>query len=527
MLIIFLLFLLSLAVYFFSFFSVFAFDDVFHLFGNNQLHYYSNASFAEFYQIFLEPIWPGNLYRPIVFASFVLTHKAVGFSPFLYHLTNIALHAGVVIAVFLLLKEIFADEVAIITAILFAIHPIHTEAVANVSYRPELFAAFFGILGTYFVVKKNTKLNLTLSALFIFLAFLSKESSFSFFLLIPLCLFFSRGSLVFLKEHSRYFFLLILAASFYFYLRYTALGNIVSGVSTSGETLFRDNILIDKSIFERILPALILLGRYLALCFFPLRLKADYSFADIDHFQNWDLLLSSVWFLVFFVFLIMTIIWLLRSDSRCFWGLWFFASFVVTANVFLPIGTIFAERLAYLPSLGVCGLLAELILIISNTRLQRIALFIVICLLSFQTVNCSRYWETDETLFSREIKVSPKSAKVHSIYADLLYRNGNIEGAISHYQQALSISPDFHTPYRGLALIHQEQGENNKAVINYSRVLSIKPRDVKTWNRLGNLYLKEKRFEDARKCFERSLQINPKGQNAQKGLMKLKEINPL
>src|SRR3990167_2044280 len=73
--------------------------------------------------IFSSPTEPGDLYRPLVLASFSLTHALVGLKPFLYHLTNVLFHAGASVLLFLILRRIFAREVAIVTAFFFVLHP--------------------------------------------------------------------------------------------------------------------------------------------------------------------------------------------------------------------------------------------------------------------------------------------------------------------------------------------------------------------------------------------------------------------
>ena len=120
---------------------------------NHRLDYFSQAGNSELYKVFHESIWPGNLYRPVVFLSFILTNKIAGKEPFIYHLTNVLLHTGVVVGVFFLVKELFDKKTSFLTSILFAIHPVHVEVVANISYRPELFTAFFGIWGSFFALK--------------------------------------------------------------------------------------------------------------------------------------------------------------------------------------------------------------------------------------------------------------------------------------------------------------------------------------------------------------------------------------
>src|SRR6185295_12578707 len=85
------------------------------------------------------PTVHAGLYRPLVLLSFAFNHAVAGISPWSYHLVNVSVHLVVTWLVYLLARQLtFSSAAALIAAVLFALHPIHTEAVAGAVGRAEL-----------------------------------------------------------------------------------------------------------------------------------------------------------------------------------------------------------------------------------------------------------------------------------------------------------------------------------------------------------------------------------------------------
>ena len=135
-----------------SLWNGFAFDDVPIIKENRAIRQLSNLR-----AIFGNGYWPENrvfLYRPLVIFSYALNYSVVGLKPFTYHLVNVLLHAGNSALVYCLFVALFeARGVALAGAAAFALHPIHTEAVANVVGRAELLANAFLLLGWLWYLK--------------------------------------------------------------------------------------------------------------------------------------------------------------------------------------------------------------------------------------------------------------------------------------------------------------------------------------------------------------------------------------
>jgi 4-amino-4-deoxy-L-arabinose transferase-like glycosyltransferase len=120
----------------------------------------------------------GDLYRPIVILSYALNYKLGGLRPFGYHLANIFLHALNSVLVYLLAHLIFERKrPALFSALLFAIHPVHTEAVTGVVGRAELLAFLFSLSSLLMYITSKERKGYVLSLAFFLLALFSKENA--------------------------------------------------------------------------------------------------------------------------------------------------------------------------------------------------------------------------------------------------------------------------------------------------------------------------------------------------------------
>src|SRR5262249_42691264 len=120
-----------------------------------------------------------SLYRPVTVLSFALNRAVTGPAPWGFHLVNVLLHAAATILVFRVGSTLLGrPHVAFVAALLFALHPIHTEAVANVVGRAEILVAI-GVLGALALLLDERPMTFgrgaAAAALFV-LALLSKEN---------------------------------------------------------------------------------------------------------------------------------------------------------------------------------------------------------------------------------------------------------------------------------------------------------------------------------------------------------------
>lgn len=500
------LFIISTALYAGTLGFGFSLDDSYHLVSNDNVKSPDYAAKA-----FVQPTWPGNLYRPTLGASLALTYAVADLKPLTYHLTNVAAYAATAILAYLFLLHLMPGRFAFIAALLFTLHPLHVEAVANVSHRSEIFACGFGLAGLYLALSYSSLVGAVCAAGLFLLAFLSKESALAF---LPIL-----GCALLAIPERKSFKLPMLAActaaGMYVGLRIFALGSFVVNES---KIFYVVNPIADLPPLSRAANALVLLGQYLLLSLFPANLSHDYSFAEttpITDFSDPHVVIC----LALLAGLLSLFAWaVIRRDSIWLWPAWFAASIAVQSNVLFPIGTVFAERLMFTPLLAVCAIAALTIGMIRSRTLQLSCVVLLCVLLSAKTLVQQRYWHDNTTLHSAGIALAPRSAKAQQNYAIVLMNDGKFTEAIDRLKGALDIYPAYGDAAFRIGLCYEALKQDEQARFWFSRASEIQPNHTASRNALGWRLVKQQRFKQAAPFFEESRRIDPKNFRASLGL---------
>lgn len=486
----------------------FALDDLIHIVQSEAVR----GSIADLFRM---ASYPGNLYRPVTNLTYALTYRAVGLDPLAYHLTNTLLHALVCLAVLSFIHALGFKTLSLPIALLFAVHPLHTEAVANVSGRAELLAALFGMGALRLAIQPGRKTWLSDFAAFtlLILAMLSKESALVFALLLLLTI----GAVSSVSRLRLSTVAAFCAAPIVFIcLRTWVVGSFSPGVDS---TALLDNPLIGMSTLQRLPVALALLGKSVSLTFLPYPLSADYSLAALNPAEYWHSLEHAFELLLAVAFLILVLVGPQRQRVPFFFCAWFLLSFALTANVFFPIGTIFAERLSYLPSIGSIGLLCW-VLSTFLTPTSSTVMTVSLCIaLGTQSFTHARVWESNRSLHRYQMEVSSASAKTRANYAAILRNEGQLEEASVQYREALAIYPQFANAASGLASVYSLKGIPSGAEHWYFEALKIEPGNLQALEGLGRLYLSLGRIPDAEKQFDAAMAANPKAAGPRLGIL--------
>ncbi len=382
-----------------------------------------------------------NVFRPVTFSTFALDWKIGDGRPFLFHLVNLVLHAVVTWLLYLLLRTVLQSSpdgpdgkvVAFASALLFAVHPIHTEAVASIVGRAELLAAGF-LLAAWILHIRDREIG----ALICFvLALLSKESAVVFLPLVAIGDY-AGGKW---KPAIRY---LRIAGVILLYLG--VLWKVQGGHFGAADIQRLNNPLAGIPAGWRILNALRVAWKYVGVQAYPATLSCDYSFNQIPVYLDWRHTLPAAIAAVAAVGGWIWAIWKRRYALVLAGGI-YLAGFSTTANILVPIGTIMGERLAYFPSAGFCLLIA-LVWNWLQDRQRKPALgvlAVLIAVLGVRTVVRNRDWKDNLTLYSAAVRAVPGSAKVHETLGATYVEVGQLDLARKEFQNALNIDPDY--PY--------------------------------------------------------------------------------
>ena len=463
-----LIFLSAVAVYLNSLGGEFVFDDTSIVQNNPQIR---SLGFANLKQIFGSHYWQtvaaqGGLYRPVVILSYAVNYAVGGLDPAGYHFVNVLLHAINSVLVVLVIEELFHDRrFSLWSGLLFALHPIRTEAVAYVAGRAETLAALFFLAAWWCCLKNHA----VLSAAAFLLAVLSKESAFTLLAVLPLSDYAARRSGG-LRALARYL-PLALAAALALGARFLALGGLTPLYINPSS-----NPLGEAGTAARLLTATHVLGKYVWLLVFPVPLSADYSFNQIPVLRQ----AADPAFLIplgMLLALAGAAAWCFRRSPPLFFCATFFAAaFSLTSNFFRPIGTIMAERLLYLPSLGFTCAVAYAAARARRRETAAAAAALLAMLYAGRTILRNADWSDHYSVFSSAAVVSPNSGIVQANFAHaLLYSRGDAARAAEHAQAAIHIEPADPAAHMTLAEAYRRLGEPARARQEFLEVERLAP----------------------------------------------------
>ncbi len=427
---------------------------------------------------FLRPYWPeaegaaAGLYRPLTTWSFALNRALTGDAPHGFHAGNLLLHGAVcALAWFAARRAGVLYGTAILAGLLFAVHPVHVEAVANVAGRAELLAAGFA-LGAWLAHRRGQRV---LAPLLYLLAVLSKEGAVlapALFLLDDLHR--RRND----NERPRWIaytgYAAVLAVALV--LRAAALG----GLRGAEDAVFMDNPAAFAGPAVRCATALWVLGKDLFLLVWPVHLVSDYSVDAIPLVRSWSdprLLAASA----LLALLVALGLWGWRRSRPLLLGVAAFALFLLPAsNLLFPVGTLMAERLLYLPSFGACLIVGHLGADLGRRGKPALVATIglMVALLGLgaaRTITRIPAWNDNQTLALTDVKLQPRSAKLQAGAGIALHSASRDREAETAYRQALAIWPDYAQIHYNLALLLDKRGATNEAITHLQQAGRIAP----------------------------------------------------
>lgn len=465
----------------------------------------------------------GGRYRPLSLITFALEVEFFGKkttdisaknpfkgNPILSHLINILLYCISLLILYNVLSKLFKEfksnykflNIPFLTTLLFAVHPLHTEIVANIKGRDEIMAFLFSIAALNSVINfvdSNKKIELFNSFLFLFLGSMSKEISITFVAIIPISIYFFRR-----QKFIKILILSIPAAAGA--LLYLFIRSIVLKDQTAIEaTDLMNNPFLYSTISQRYATIFLTLLLYLKLIFFPHPLTWDYYPYHIPlvYWNDWRVILS----IILYLFLAIIAIKGLKSKTIYSYGiLVYIITLSITSNIVFNIGVFMSERFVYVSLLGWCIIIAYIItekmskVIKPEVRFKKAAytvLLIIVILFSIKTISRNTNWKDNLSLFGHDVKTSHNSAKSNSSYASELYklsedaeaigdtalRNKYLIQAIPYFQKAIQIYPDYSEALIRLGNSYYKLNGDYKELFKYY-ILTLRksPLNADVWN---------------------------------------------
>jgi tetratricopeptide (TPR) repeat protein len=463
-----------------------------------------------------------NYYRPLMMLSFLACWLVFGPVAAGFHLVNVLLHAVVVALVYEVARRLFRDaRIAFVAALLFAAHPIHSEAVAWVAAIPDLQLSVLVL--TIFLLLLHEPQALSSRSVWgwrrmatvplFALALLAKEPAMLFPALI---LFFEhfvrpgRDQTPWPEKAGRYtWFWVILAL-------YLPLRIVVSG--GFAPALYRPQL----SWTETLLTSFALTAKYVAKLVWPAHLSAFYPFA-----KNTSLLETQVLAgLAILLVSVLLFVWMWRQNRvAAFSLLWTYVILAPVLNAQWMPASVFAERYLYLPSVGSCWLVGWALVWLwdrvgEHRRGWRIALGAALALVAL--AGCTRTavrnldWRDDFTLYTRTLQVHPDAHLMRLNLGFDYWRRGKLAEAELEWNTVLEKLPKNVVIINNIAQVRLRLGRYREGVELLERALRIRPEYV---NALVNLGLAFEGLKEPQKAFDayaraaRYSPLNPLAQN--------------
>jgi len=428
------------------------------------------------------PIGESGLYRPVTTLSYLFNYAVLGNGerPVGYHAVNLTFHIVNVLLVYALLLRIggpaeagrhdrsdsswyvtsgFSRTFAV--AAIWSVHPLSTEAVTNIVGRADLIAALAVLGGLLISIRAIEAAGarriawLAALAAMTALGVFAKESAVvivAVIALYALCVRSAKASRSTAKGKprasngargfSRAAIALAIPLLFYWSQRAAVLS-----AASPAEFPFVDNPIAGAGFWSGRLTAIAVMARYLLLIAWPMRLSADYSYPQIP-LATGRLLDWVAWAIVAAIAAGCILLWR-RDRTTFFWAGFALLTFLPASNLLFPTGTIMAERVMYLPSLGVIAL--AIIAVerglqpVSTWRrtsvLGFLALGVVVGGFAVRTWIRNNDWQSDVSLWTATAQASPRSFKAHRGLAEALYEadptHANLNRVVAEIEQAI------------------------------------------------------------------------------------------
>ena len=504
--------------------------------------------------------------RPVFLASLLIDKAVWGAAAWGHHLTNTLLHAANSLWVYALVWAIAPSlPLALLAGLLFALHPVQTEAVNAICFRSDLLAAFFvfASLWTYLRLRSASNRSafflVAASAVFFGLGLLSKEMAASLPVLVLLTESYfgsapgrARRLALALSAYA-----LVAAAFFVFWsprFHYAGLESAAARLSAPGTlempALARNSVFASPSsewaelyrnrsvwlwttggsfaVYFKLLiaPASLVADRAPILLRSGLEPRALASFVFVGAFLAYAFLMRR------------------RHPASAFGVAWCFAALIPVSGLF-PLFNPVAERYLYLVAAGAAWAIASAVEALASRRPAPAAALAVLILLAYgaRTHARNRDWESDESLFLTSARPAAQSSRASLLRGGVLQESGRPLEAAAQYEEAVRLDPRFAGAWLDLGTTYgiirehakarvafetavslspgnpvmpfsyavhlSRAGKPREAEIQYRAALKLEPGYLQAWVNLGALYRDSGRPREAEACYKKALALAP------------------
>lgn len=486
---------------------------------------------------FFENAWGGSSeertgYRPVTLLSFATDIQFFGMKPGPSHIINMLLYAlGCVLLLRLLLAMFPQKEwLVFLITVLYTVHPLHTEVVANIKSRDEILAMIFGIGFIHMHVKflqTDAKKFLLLAPVLYLLATLSKESAITFVgVSTAIAVFWHEAPWKkrLMSVGSTFTAIGILAAIWlYVYSDQFFQDNTeeLRQMGTYSYDAFVGNALADINSRAMVLGnSAAIFWQSVKMFFWPHPLVHDYSF---NHFPLLIFFWTSPRFWLGLLSLLVLGITALsgfkKKSMLAIGAAWFIVTISVYLSIAAPASDIFAERFLFFPSIGLCLMVGGLLELIPglDVKKQTILVGVIAVPLLVMSVKRAPAWENTQTLMEYDIDKLENSVRANYNYALQRHqqydkfprkrKKGDEAVILKHYQLALNQTDRLSNLYLAMGNAYMRFGQREKGRSTFLAYAESYPYLSKPFVQLGNYYGTVEQFDSAVYYFEKAVDV--------------------
>jgi protein O-mannosyl-transferase len=500
----------------------FVYDDSDQVLNNPYLR-----NFHHLREIFTSSVWSfmgdfrgsTNYYRPVMSLGYLFCYQVFGPRAWGFHLANLLANVGVVLLVFLVTLKMFrSTAVGMVAACIFALHPIHSEAVDWIAAVTELELALFYLLTFWLFLASarpggrcSAPLQTAMAASFV-LTLLSKEQALTLPVLAVVYEHFFRDDLAVTSriQKLRRYGVLWLLAIVYVAARVRYLGGFAPSLERP-----------EFGTRDLLISGLALIGRYFWKLVWPVELCAYYLFpADVGALHS-----KALWGAASLAICALVFVLLWKASRQAAFGIvWLLLTLAPVLNVRWMTSNAFAERYLYLASVGFCWIAAWAGVQIWKWLSPRgkrwcvafaLAVGLIVTCCAARILARNRDWHDNLIFFAATLKVSPDAYYMHNNLGTVYWQMGNIPAAKKEWITALQLSPRSEFVLHNLGLVAHAEKRYPQAKAFFLYALSIRPNYMdahldlgKTYEAMGLLDKAEAEFIEAGKLSPLSVRVH-------------------
>ena len=448
----------------------------------------------------------GN-YHPLTMLSFCLEYNIFKLNSKAYHISNLILHLLNALLVFYFIWLITKQRwVAFITALLFAIHPMHVESIAWSAERKDVLYSFFYLsaICTYIFYLKKEKWNwhfYVLTFLLFILAILSKAMAVS----LPIAFFAIDYFL------DRKIMLKTILEKVPFFVLSFIFGYIAMDAQKSINAM---TDIAHYNFFDQILFSSYALITYIWKLILPIHLSC---------FYNYPVKENGVYPIIFYIapLLVFVLAFLIYKSQKIGKDILFgFAFFMITIALVLqiiPVGAaIIADRYTYLPYIGLFFILArwlnnlldsqsEKLKSFKITSIAAFILFVIIC--CYLTFQRCKVWHDSLSLWNDAIEKYDKAPLSFNCRGGVYYYTKDYDKALKDFSRAVQLKSDYSDAYYNRGLVYNNLGKYDEAIQDYSASIKYRKQFAPVYYYRGNAYYNRGKYDSAIADFNLAIQL--------------------